>query len=1217
MKLAQLHIENFGVYHGRTFEFGEGLQVIYGPNEAGKSTLLNVLRHAFFGFPHRNPYGAARSDKPVAVSARMRLADGRAIRFRRQKGQPDHVTGEIERERTELDAARLGALLGGAHDELFRHIFAFSLEELAAGEKSLSDAGMSEALFGGGIGGLDNFLKVRSEVEESHKALFNSRGRKGEINQLLTQLGEVSNQYKAATLKPRDLDQLRDTLEEVQGAIDRIRTGQDFSRAKLHRLDRLKDALPHWRRAAALRQDLAQQSLPATLQRTDAEALRRLQQRLEHLDQEIFGHASELDRARAVASTEVPVEGVAAGVPAATRNILAEAAAIRQLAEDLGRCRSAHEDLLRIEREGLASPAPIEARLRDLHPSWTLENLTQLSTSLAQVASAEALLEESRGLRGREDLFAAKRPDFEQQLERVRRRLESLPAHDRTAALQALVHRGQEYRPRAQRLADITSRAADLDRRRRQIARQLQVLASPVGTEDGAAAEPAKYEQITPPLVATVAEFQQRLTELARERDAARQRLRDLGTEQERVSEQLHALDHLQAIPDSSALRRQRQHRDAGWSVLRSQLEDESAAPAAEWQDVAPEDLVRRYEEAVEQADAGADRRFEAAELVARREQLAATRSRLETSRQDANDSLASAERQLQEAEQEWASLWKGFPFRPQPPAAMLEWLGLWKQAADLGTDAIGLEQEREELQAQNAQLERELFRAFPDAAPSAEAALAQAQEAWQTEKQSQAERATLEEERLEIEAKLEALERDQYDLTMKLADHDSRRRRLAGELRLPAACDPAALVTVFRGARELQEKHRQILAAAEQRERLETVANDFQTAVERLTKAVAPDLAAFPPQEAAEGLIHRLDAARREELESARRVATLSTAEQLLATCRASREEVCDQIAAALQAHGLPPGTAVAPLVDALEAAARQREQLAEAEQQCRVMGGDDPAFAEGLASLDEDRLAAERKRIEEQLEQEDKAYREQLSQLGSLRAQWSALEGDVEAPNRSRQLEDLRSRLGSAVDRWAPLVLTQTLMTEALRRFEQEHQPQILIDTARLLGQFTAGEYVDLQRKLDDRGTLLVVPARGEPKRPGQLSTGTREQLYLAIRLAYLKDYGRRAEPLPIVMDDVLVNFDEDRGRRTLEALVEFGRENQILFLTCHRRIVETLQRLEPQLRPLELHPGSLAKIEAEDETHAAEDRGGVRGPKRRPRRPSEPDHPALFPS
>jgi uncharacterized protein YhaN len=74
-----------------------------------------------------------------------------------------------------------------------------------------------------------------------------------------------------------------------------------------------------------------------------------------------------------------------------------------------------------------------------------------------------------------------------------------------------------------------------------------------------------------------------------------------------------------------------------------------------------------------------------------------------------------------------------------------------------------------------------------------------------------------------------------------------------------------------------------------------------------------------------------------------------------------------------------------------------------------------------------------------------------------------------------------------------------------------------------------------------------------------PEALSTGTREQLYLAIRLAYVEHYGRRAEPLPIVLDDVLVNFDPSRTAATLEALASFAARTQVLLFTCHDHLAD----------------------------------------------------------
>ena len=88
--------------------------------------------------------------------------------------------------------------------------------------------------------------------------------------------------------------------------------------------------------------------------------------------------------------------------------------------------------------------------------------------------------------------------------------------------------------------------------------------------------------------------------------------------------------------------------------------------------------------------------------------------------------------------------------------------------------------------------------------------------------------------------------------------------------------------------------------------------------------------------------------------------------------------------------------------------------------------------------------------------------------------------------------------------------------------------------------------------------------------------LSTGAREQLYLAIRLAYIMHYCRDAEPLPIVMDDVLVNSDDERALQSLSVLLELSEQVQILFLTCHQHVVDLVRQLRPDCRPLRLLGG-----------------------------------------
>jgi uncharacterized protein YhaN len=71
--------------------------------------------------------------------------------------------------------------------------------------------------------------------------------------------------------------------------------------------------------------------------------------------------------------------------------------------------------------------------------------------------------------------------------------------------------------------------------------------------------------------------------------------------------------------------------------------------------------------------------------------------------------------------------------------------------------------------------------------------------------------------------------------------------------------------------------------------------------------------------------------------------------------------------------------------------------------------------------------------------------------------------------------------------------------------------------------------------------------------------MSTGTRDQLYLALRLATLDHYLESAEPLPFIVDDILIQFDDDRSRATLAALADFSDRTQVILFTHHERVVQ----------------------------------------------------------
>ena len=154
------------------------------------------------------------------------------------------------------------------------------------------------------------------------------------------------------------------------------------------------------------------------------------------------------------------------------------------------------------------------------------------------------------------------------------------------------------------------------------------------------------------------------------------------------------------------------------------------------------------------------------------------------------------------------------------------------------------------------------------------------------------------------------------------------------------------------------------------------------------------------------------------------------------------------------------------------------------------------------------------------------------------------------VEAMQQDGTLADLlqqeagqREELQRQARAWCRLRLAHALLHRAKLAFEKERQPCVIRRAAAIFRDITAGAWQDVGAVVGDSG-LRVMPPQGEPVSPEQLSRGTQEQLYLALRLAYIQDHAAQAGPLPVIMDDVLVDFDPGRARRTARILGDFYR-------------------------------------------------------------------------
>ncbi|MCE5321972.1 AAA family ATPase [bacterium] len=176
--------------------------------------------------------------------------------------------------------------------------------------------------------------------------------------------------------------------------------------------------------------------------------------------------------------------------------------------------------------------------------------------------------------------------------------------------------------------------------------------------------------------------------------------------------------------------------------------------------------------------------------------------------------------------------------------------------------------------------------------------------------------------------------------------------------------------------------------------------------------------------------------------------------------------------------------------------------------------------------------------------------------------------------------QARTLRAQLEKHASDWAVKAICKLLMELTRQKYEREKQPRVIKSTSSFLGRFTSGAYSRVFSPLGRDEMELETP-EGIRRDVSKLSRGTREQLYLALRFGLILEYGLVAEPLPVIMDDILVNFDPARSRAAAQAITELSASNQVLFFTCHPDVADMFSELGSSASRFEIRDGQIARL------------------------------------
>lgn len=1205
MKIRTLFLKAFGPFTETTLDFSgpANLHLIYGANEAGKSSALRAMGDLRYGIPARSSDNFVHEFKDMRLAGCFEDAAGRAIGLARRKGHHDTLmpadpaTGAVLTGAAPVSPEVLLALTGGVAREQFETMHGLDSAHLRRGGQLLiqGEGELGAALFEASTGsaGIRQMLET---LQLDAKKFFAPRGQLPILNESARQLEEARHRYKQAVTKPDQWKTLRRAHEEAKSHLDSLRTALAGQRARLAELAELRAVEPLLHQLALTSQAWTQVQHHVALPPEAGE------RRREALQQQVSARQACSEAEAALAECRAAAQALRI-----EPLLLTHASAIDRLVADLALVRHGREERIRLQAAADAQAGQLGLQAAQImgpdSGAPALEEFFRRAPSAADQAEVARLLDECKTL-AQALAHAQERQDASlRKLEWHRREGVQAPAPALQQALSLALAQAQALGDAPRRLAELQA-ALQAGQRRLGIALADLGLASAAqlgATRWLASAEIDGHEHARRELQQQAALGESDLKKLQADLLAQQRRHKTLCATGEVVSAQ--------------TLRAARAERDAGWQGLRGAFIDRESAALAAVQDAfdgacadavlaevqhAPEhrrrlvsgDLVRAFEHAQAQADRQADllregaaRAAEMAECEQRMAEMAQALAELEGARSAQAQALATLDAAWRETLAQ-----RGIPHATAP--VVREWQALRQSALERQEHLAEAEQAHAALARQMSAATESLRAALqalqllapqggkPQAASPQGAAphealaqdsLPQGDMAWQAlialgteaDRRLLAQRVALEERASAMASLAQDIEEDGASVArltqlLQACQHalDAKARLLYLPAGTAAETLKARLAELQRWVQDYQRHVEHLQQVRAMKDSEEATLSGAHALGQLLQEPVGEhpeawlDALALRLARTREALQIQEERERREAEEIKRQQraqAELESAAQALAQLLAQ--------AGVSQVDELPPAEARAE--QRREVAARLRELQA---QLARTSEKDAERLRAELAGLDSSAIDSEKQACAAEIARLEADEKAAIEAEQAARAALARIDTSDEAAQAREAMEAAIARYRAGVRPWARLKLAEALLAEALRRHREKAQGPVLALASEYFRLMTGGRFTRLLADADSATpVLLAQPVQGRPMAVAALSEGTADQLYLALRLAALQVQRQPERMMPLVLDDVFMTADDARAACMFRALEKFAATTQVMVFTHHRHLLD----------------------------------------------------------
>ncbi|MBN2530411.1 MAG: AAA family ATPase [Deltaproteobacteria bacterium] len=1160
MRIERLELLKYGPFTDIAFDFSKdsaGVQIIYGDNEAGKSSSLRGLISLLYGVPARTTDDFIHGKSQLRIGGLLSTTKGDMIRFIRRKGNKNTLIDPDTNSYLQDDAIS-PFLPAAVTQELFEQLYGIDYQRLlAGGQQLLNQSGhLGQALFSAasGIAGIRETLNA---LQTKANTIYRP-GRAGSlVKDDLAQMKSAQARAKDATLKLKDWKSLQASLEETRILLEEVDGALVHLKGKQNKLARISKVAPTLAERTELLIQLAKLDdvlvLPENFGNESAHKI------------EMLANARERQEKAKTRQARLTNERDSLSV---NETLIERGSEIEAIFKDSGAVEKSIAD--RPRQETLQRTARVEAEkeLKIIRPDLDFDTAAvQLKPLFAKQKLLTSLITEYARISDRIETLNTSMRKTDRKKITIESKLAKIEVSDvELNTLKACI-------VEARKAGEIDTRISEMNLR---VANETQTCDEEFKRLGRFQDDRAALLTTSLPVSETLNQFELRFASIDAEiRDCRRQAL-EAETKLADTTESLSKLLRQHEIPTIDELKALRVSRGISWHLVKKKYVEQVAVDSQIVAHAGDADLVQYYENQIISADNLSDALREDAKNVAHRVNLEVQKMTLSERLQKVQSKAAVLEENRVALDTEWREIWKSLGIAPATPVEMKQWvvqaeklMGNMIQARNIADECSRLIEKRNSLKSILLSVMKDVKIGFKEQSDGLEAILARCEQFVKAEESAVEERKSLERSLIDLNMELTQLSDERKDLEQKLLDWKRKWGEVVSDLGLDSDAAPELGQGRFEVAERFFEQHekfdearRRIYGMDKDIERFEQKLNSFTSEIkfshenldaiavakklyDALNKAKESDVKLT-------GILSQLDETASEiddagisimalekQLEQLRSQAKVTSNDDLIVVAAASdKKRNLQSTVEQLTREAIKIGDGLS--IEELEKEAEGRH------------GEDVPGELFGVESEISDH----------------EAKRDQLrDNLKELQIQSNAKDGSSVAAAAMEDAEECLASVRINIERYMRLRIAASILENRIETYRKQNQGPILKRAGKIFAELTLGSFKGLRDELDANGSPVLLGVRPDDKETlvAGMSDGTRDQLFLALRLATMEQQIQKGEPMPLVMDDILIGFDDNRTQVCLKILSELAAKTQVLLFTHQRSVVEIARALD----------------------------------------------------